>query len=242
MATFTGNNIKDTYFSILNLGTASGVTLTPTKTIVTDGIGQNSAMKIGSEGNGITICGGIEVCSSSSLQACINTSGGLQATSICSTGGLNVTGSTCTGGDLNVCGTSTLGDYSGGDQINLKGDTNIGDSSNACCLVVRGPIKSYSDIIAFHSSDERLKDDINKIETPKDILNGLNGYSFNWKEEADREGKDFGVIAQEVQEVLPEIVHKRDDGYLAVDYIKLIPVLIEEVKRLSKEVDELKNA
>jgi hypothetical protein len=48
-------------------------------------------------------------------------------------------------------------------------------------------------------------------------------------------------MAQDVQEVLPSIVKQRDNGYLAVDYIKLIPVLIEEVKRLNAEVEKLKS-
>ena len=48
-------------------------------------------------------------------------------------------------------------------------------------------------------------------------------------------------MAQDAAEVVPEIVHKRDDGYLAVDYIKLIPVLIEEVNRLSSEIEKLKS-
>ena len=75
----------------------------------------------------------------------------------------------------------------------------------------------------------------------KDILNGLTGYSFKWNETSGREGNDLGVIAQDVKEVLPQIVQEREDGYLAVDYPKLIPVLIEEVKRLSDEVDKLKS-
>ena len=137
-------------------------------------------------------------------------------------------------GAVNVCGTSSANPS--------QSDSNL--ALNVCGIVTAsGQIRAGGDIIAFQSSDKKLKNDLNKIDSTKNILNNLNGYSFEWNEDlADRKGKDLGVVAQEVQEVLPSIVHERPDGYLAVDYIKLIPVLIEEVKRLSKEVDDLKNA
>jgi len=49
------------------------------------------------------------------------------------------------------------------------------------------------------------------------------------------------VIAQEVQSVLPEVVTERETGYLAVDYVKLVPVLIEAIKELSAKIDRLEN-
>ena len=54
-------------------------------------------------------------------------------------------------------------------------------------------------------------------------------------------GHDVGLIAQEIQEVLPEAVIERDNGYLAVDYHKVIPLLVQSIKELSARIDDLEN-
>ena len=68
-------------------------------------------------------------------------------------------------------------------------------------------------------------------------------YEFDWKdgigEIVSKTGHDIGVKAQELQAQYPDLVHERDNGYLAVDYIKLNAVLIEAVKELAAKVDEL---
>ena len=74
---------------------------------------------------------------------------------------------------------------------------------------------------------------------------GLRGVRFRWKTEeyADRgfpEGEHFGVIAQEAEEVLPEIVKDSADGEKAVAYAEIIPVLIESIRELKAENDVLK--
>jgi hypothetical protein len=130
-----------------------------------------------------------------------------------------------------------------------KGAANIGDSCSSSSITLTnkgvlqncGVIRGDADIIAFYSSDKRLKDNITKITDTNSIINGLTGYKFEWKENADRQGVDMGVIAQDVKEVLPEIVHERKDGYLAIDYVKLIPVLIEEVKSLNNRIKALED-
>jgi len=99
------------------------------------------------------------------------------------------------------------------------------------------------DVIAYSSSDRNLKENIRPIESALDKVTKINGVHFDWKEghQKSRPTKhDVGVIAQEVQEVLPEVVHTRDDGTLAVAYDKLTALLIESVKELKVEVDSLK--
>ena len=110
-------------------------------------------------------------------------------------------------------------------------------------LYVNGGINATGDITAFYSSDERLKINISPIENALEKTLSLSGVTFNWNSLA--EGKDLdvrepGVIAQQVQAVLPEAVATRDNGYLGVRYEKLVPLLIEAIKDLSTELDAVK--
>jgi len=76
-----------------------------------------------------------------------------------------------------------------------------------------------------------------------DIITSISGVEFDWNEKADsvNTGHDFGVIAQEILDILPEAVKQRDTGYLAVRYDRIIPLLVEAVKELNKEIKELKS-
>lgn len=80
------------------------------------------------------------------------------------------------------------------------------------------------------------------------ILNELlkiHGKHYEWndkmKELTGRTGSEFGVIAQDVQKVFPDIVTLEDDGYLAVDYSQFVPILIEAIRELKTEIDSLKS-
>jgi hypothetical protein len=116
---------------------------------------------------------------------------------------------------------------------------------------VRGEIRATNDITAFYSSDRTLKENIKPISNSLEKLNKLNGVSFDWVDEyiAERGGEDgyfvrksdSGVIAQEVEEVLPEAVATREDGIKAVKYERIIPLLIEAIKELQQQVNDLKN-
>jgi hypothetical protein len=113
-----------------------------------------------------------------------------------------------------------------------------------------GEIRATNNITAYYSSDIRLKENIKNIENSLDLLKQIRGVNFDWTEDfINRNGgedgyfirkNDVGVIAQEVQAVLPQVVAKRSDDYLAVRYEKIIPLLIEAIKELSETIDELK--
>jgi len=105
-----------------------------------------------------------------------------------------------------------------------------------------GVIRATNDVVAFYSSDERLKDNISEIPNALDKVEALKGVEFDWNNNQEvYEGHDIGVIAQDVEAVLPELVETRDNGYKAVKYEKLTAVLIQAVKELSAKVKELEN-
>ena len=102
-----------------------------------------------------------------------------------------------------------------------------------------GNLTVKNDITAFYTSDQRLKDNITPIEDPLAKVLSISGNTYTWNEKSGKEGNDIGVIAQEVLEVLPEAVTTRDNGYLAVRYEKLVPLLVEAIKELSHKVEVL---
>ena len=111
---------------------------------------------------------------------------------------------------------------------------------NASADISGSTIRASGDVIAFNSSDERFKDNIQSISEPLWKLNQIGGYEFDWNDKQDvYEGHDVGVIAQEVHKVLPEVVGEKSDGYLGVKYEKIVPLLIESVKELTKKTKKL---
>ena len=128
----------------------------------------------------------------------------------------------------------TSGDTSGGSDLYESHSTLIYDGTD---LQVHG-----GDIIAFYSSDKRLKDNVTPISNPIKKILQIGGYTFDWNEKQDTyKGHDVGVIAQEIEKVLPEVVETRENGYKAVKYQKIVPLLIEAIKDQQKQIDELKN-
>jgi hypothetical protein len=88
-----------------------------------------------------------------------------------------------------------------------------------------------------------LKTNIETISDSLEKIKMLSGIIFNWNQYAvnkDKEKKEAGLIAQEVLAVLPEAVKTRNDGFLAVQYEQIIPLIVEAIKKLSLEIDNLK--
>ena len=105
---------------------------------------------------------------------------------------------------------------------------------------VTGIMSATDDIIAYATSDERLKDNIAPIDDPLAKVISISGNTFDWNENTNNKGSDTGVIAQEIEALgLPGLVTTRDNGYLAVRYEKLVPLLVEAIKELSGKVDAL---
>ena len=108
-------------------------------------------------------------------------------------------------------------------------------------LLVRQDVVAFSTVVA---SDKKLKDNIKTIHKGLDTVNNLRGVEFDWNYGNKKGQHDIGVVAQEVEKVIPEIVYSKKDidggEFKTVDYQKLTAVLIEAVKELSQEVTELK--
>jgi len=123
----------------------------------------------------------------------------------------------------------------------LQLDMSEGGNAQFLKNISGSQIEASGDVIAFGSSDERLKDNIQPITEPLWKVSQIGGYTFDWNEKQDTyEGHDVGVVAQEIHKVLPEVVAERSNGYLGVKYEKIVPLLIESIKELKKEVDDIK--
>jgi hypothetical protein len=129
-----------------------------------------------------------------------------------------------------------------GSGIWTSGSIAVGNITNS---TTAGRIDASNDIVAYSTSDRRLKDNIINIENSINKLENLNGVKFNWKKEYfdihGYEGDDVGVIAQEIEEVLPEAIRENETGYLSVRYEKIIPLLIEGIKELSNNNKQQQN-
>ena len=107
-----------------------------------------------------------------------------------------------------------------------------------------GPLHVCDDIVAFYgqSSDISLKENISTLDNPLAKVMQIRGTEYDWKEgNKNYSGHDIGVIAQDIEKVLPEAVSTKPDGTKGVHYNKLIPLLIEAVKDLSNKVDDIKD-
>jgi len=141
-------------------------------------------------------------------------------------------------------------------NINITGDLDVTNDIQTDSLGVgtapsgtSGEIRATNDVTAFYSSDIALKENIVNIPDPIEALKKLNGVLFDWKksyidEKGGEDGyfirkKDVGVIAQDVEKVLPEAVATRPDGIKAVKYDRLTCLLIEAVKTLNNKVEIL---
>jgi len=106
---------------------------------------------------------------------------------------------------------------------------------------IAGRVDATNDVVAFSTSDERLKTNIRNIPNALESVMQLNGVLFDWDPSSylahGYEGQDTGLIAQDVIKVLPEVVTMRDNGFLAVKYEKVIGLLVESIKELALQVE-----
>ena len=114
-----------------------------------------------------------------------------------------------------------------------------------------GEIRATNNVTAFYSSDIQFKENIRQIDNATQKAIAIGGKYFDWKDDyiANKGGadgyfmrkNDIGVIAQDVQAVLPEAVRTREDGTLAVDYQKLVSLAFAAISELQSQIEELKS-
>jgi hypothetical protein len=123
----------------------------------------------------------------------------------------------------------------------ITGSLGVGTTGSA----VVGRIDASNDVVAFSTSDRDLKKNIKPIKNAIEKVEQIGGYTFDWKKDKKNihgfSGHDVGVIAQEIEAVLPEVVTTRENGYKAVRYEKIIPLLIEAIKEQQNKINELEN-
>ena len=150
-------------------------------------------------------------------------------------GAQGTTGGPGTAGDKGATGTK--GDTGTSNIYATAMNQYVGTSDSPTFSEVR----STGDIIAYYSSDKRLKNEIKVIPNALKLINKINGYSFVW--DVDKQdtysGKDYGVVAQEIEEIMPELVTTRENGFKAVKYEKIISLLIAAIKEQQIQIDKL---
>lgn len=119
--------------------------------------------------------------------------------------------------------------------------------------ILRNPAASYALAVngavlatSYTPSDIRYKKNVQNLGNALETIEKLQGVSFDWRQ-GEFPGIDFGskeqqigMIAQQVREIVPQAVREDDEGYLAVNYAQMVPLLIEAMKEMNAEIRDLK--
>ena len=116
--------------------------------------------------------------------------------------------------------------------------------NHASGYITSGNVSALGEITAYTASDRRLKTNITPLLEGLTIIDKLNPVTYNWNDKAKElnnlktDNLEYGLIAQELEEVLPELVHPLYSTYKSIDYIKLIPLLIKSIQELNKKIKD----
>jgi hypothetical protein len=166
-------------------------------------------------------------------------------------GGLTMTSN----GAVNLASTSGSLSMNSGSTVNLAtnnntGSVNIGTAGNRIItlgvnsgtskIILDSKDITVSNEITF-TSDIRLKENFESIPDALDLVKQLNSFYYTWKKDAGTvKPRKIGFIAQEVEKVIPELVKTDSEGMKSVDYVSVVPFLVEAIKHQQKQIDELK--
>jgi hypothetical protein len=157
-----------------------------------------------------------------------------------------------TGTSFNGIVNATNGVVSGSSQITLSSTTGYGSVLNQAVLTtstptfgnltINGTITATGDITAYYTSDKRHKNNIQLIPNALEKVSKLNGVTWEWNDDVNEVTKSTpktGLIAQEVQSVLPEVVMERENGFLGLDYSKMMGLMVEAIKEQQTQIHSL---
>ena len=182
----------------------------------------------------------------------INLTGSFTGASVTFSGNLTAAGATLGNVQVGLADNQTVTTSSGKlildaatNEVEINADIDHNGALNTSGNLVCGGSGTFTgDVIAFSSSDLTMKENVSPIDNALDMISSLTGNTFDWKSSAGNwglEGGDTGIIAQEVEKLkLPGLTKTRGDGTIGVRYDRLIPVLIEAIKELKSEINELK--
>jgi len=193
--------------------------------------------------NGVSFNGSADITLTATATNALTIGTGLSGTSYNGSSAVTIAN---TGVLSNVAGTGvSVSGATGNVTISIGQSVATSASPTFAGLSINGAITATGDITAFSASDIRFKENITAIESPIEKIKMISGNTYDWKAENKDihgfEGNDVGVIAQEIEEVLPQLVVTRDNGYKAVKYDKLVALLIEGIKEQQKQIEDLSN-
>jgi hypothetical protein len=167
-----------------------------------------------------------------------------------STGAVGIVYPTSTADNYGIFVGGLRSSTNGTPAYTIRTHNNSATGNERLRLTEAGILHVDGDVIAYSAtiSDIRLKENLIPIDNALNIINKLRGYGFDWK--YNKDGRHFGLIAQEVQGVLPEIVIKSESvfkrkendttEYLNIRSTELIPYLVEAIKEQQIQIEELK--
>jgi len=224
--TSTGGLFASTGRIYTNL-TVDGQTISNTANIT-------GLLQAGTISAGTTTLGATTINSTLNATAATSTLLNLVVNNTASLNTLNVNSTANVQGAFTTASTTRLGPTGQNNPVTINGNTTINGS-----LQTNGVISASQDVIAYSTSDVKLKKNIVRIDNALDKVKKLRGIKFEWDENFKTfKGNDIGLVAQEVESIFPEIVATRDNGFKAVRYEKVIPLLVEAIKELSEKIKE----
>jgi hypothetical protein len=166
----------------------------------------------------------------------------------------NVSFATTIAANSVALGTDTTGDYVAslvaGTGVTITNNSGegatptiaIGQAVATNSAVTFASVAATGDIVAYSTSDKRHKNNIQLIPNALEKVSKLNGVTWEWNEDVEdvtKSSPKTGLIAQEVQAVLPEVVTERENGFLGLDYSKMVGLLVEAIKEQQTQIHSL---